>query len=137
MQRVMLAAKLHRATVTDRCVDYEGSIEIDENLMDAVTAISGSGPAYVFYLIEALAGAGEKIGLSAEHSMQLARQTIIGAAALAEDEAETSASTLRQNVTSPGGTTEAALDVLMDGDFQRILNKAVTAARDRGKELSS
>lgn len=109
----------------------------DESLMDAVTAISGSGPAYVFYLIEALSGAGQKIGLSEEQAMTLARQTVIGAAGLAEQEKDSNISTLRQNVTSPGGTTEAALDILMDGDFKRILDKAVTAARDRGKELSS
>jgi len=118
----------------------------DENLMDAVTAISGSGPAYVFYLTEALAGAGEKIGLPADQAMQLARQTIIGAARLMEGEAEgqtdnnnnaVDASTLRRNVTSPGGTTEAALNVLMDGAFQKILDEAVKAARDRGKELSN
>ncbi len=109
----------------------------DESLMDAVTAISGSGPAYVFYLIEALAKAGEKIGLSAGQSMQLARQTVIGAAALAESEDNAEASTLRKNVTSPAGTTEAALNVLMNGELQDILEKTVTAARNRGKELSN
>jgi len=114
----------------------------DENLMDAVTAISGSGPAYVFYLVEALAGAGEKIGLPADQAMQLARQTIIGASGLMESGKDNNnnavdASTLRQNVTSPGGTTEAALNVLMNGAFQNILDEAVKAARDRGKELSN
>ncbi len=109
----------------------------NEPLMDAVTAISGSGPAYVFYLIEALAEAAQKLGLDQDQATRLARQTVIGAAALAKDEPGTDAATLRQNVTSPGGTTEAALNVLMDGTFQESLTQAVTAARDRGKELSS
>ena len=107
----------------------------DENLMNAVTAVSGSGPAYIFHLIEALADAGEHVGLDADTAMTLARQTVIGSAALAANEAETSASTLRENVTSPNGTTAAALDVLMDGRFQKILNEALTAAKTRGEEL--
>ncbi len=108
----------------------------DETNMDAVTAVSGSGPAYIFYLIEALAKAGVEAGLPAEQANQLARQTIIGAAALAEDEKDTAPSTLRQNVTSPGGTTEAALNILMDGQFQDALTKAVLAALKRGHELA-
>ena len=108
----------------------------DESLMDAVTALSGSGPAYIFYLIEALANAGEKLGLSKEMSITLARQTVIGSAALAEQEPNTSAATLRKNVTSPKGTTEAALNVLMDGRFQDILNEALSAAKSRGGELN-
>ena len=109
----------------------------DETLMDAVTALSGSGPAYVFHLIETLAKSGEKIGLNPDTAMTLARQTIIGSAALADNDADTSAATLRQNVTSPGGTTEAALDILMDNRIQKIFDEALTAARDRGKELNS
>ena len=108
----------------------------DETLMDAVTAVSGSGPAYIFYLIEALADAGKKIGLEAETAMTLARQTVIGSAALAESEYDTPASQLRENVTSPGGTTAAALDVLMDGRFQEILNEALNAAKKRGQDLA-
>jgi len=100
----------------------------DENLMDSVTAVSGSGPAYVFHLIEALASAGTKVGLSEDQAMQLARQTIIGAAALAKQEAKTPAEVLRQNVTSKGGTTEAALEVLMNGDFQEIIDQTVTCS---------
>ena len=107
----------------------------DENLMNAVTAVSGSGPAYIFHLIEAMATAGEHVGLSADTAMALARQTVIGSAALAEEQPETSASTLRENVTSPNGTTAAALDVLMDGRFQKILNEALAAAKNRGEEL--
>ena len=109
----------------------------DESLMDAVTAVSGSGPAYVFHLIEILARSGEKTGLDPELAMTLARQTIIGAAALCEVEDQTPVSTLRQNVTSPGGTTEAALEKLMDGRLQDIYDEAVFAARNRGKDLSA
>lgn len=109
----------------------------DETLINAVTALSGSGPAYVFLLIETLAAAGEKIGLSKDLSMTLARQTVIGSAALAEQEPDLSATTLRQNVTSPGGTTEAALKILMDGRVQEIFDKALADAKKRGEELNS
>ena len=109
----------------------------DESLMDAITAVSGSGPAYLFYLIEALAAAGEKAGLDNELSIKLARQTVIGAAGLAENENELSAAQLRENVTSPGGTTAAALEVLMDGELQEIMNMAVKAATKRSKDLNS
>lgn len=108
----------------------------DENLMNAVTALSGSGPAYVFHLIEALETAGKDIGLPAGLAVKLARQTVIGAAALAEDMADTPAATLRENVTSPGGTTAAALEVLMNGEFQDILTRALRAAKKRGEELA-
>lgn len=107
-----------------------------EHQMDAVTAVSGSGPAYVFHLIEALAAAGVAEGLSPELSMQLARATICGAGELAHQTPE-SASQLRINVTSPGGTTAAALAVLMDPEtgFPPLLQRAVKAAADRGREL--
>ncbi|NQZ13365.1 MAG: pyrroline-5-carboxylate reductase [Alphaproteobacteria bacterium] len=108
----------------------------DEAYMDAVTALSGSGPAYVFYLIEIMTQAGKDIGLSAQHAEKLARQTVIGASALAETENQTSAATLRENVTSPGGTTAAALDKLMDGRMQELFTEALTAAKDRSIELS-
>jgi pyrroline-5-carboxylate reductase len=109
----------------------------DESLMNAVTALSGSGPAYVFLLMESLAKSGEKLGLSPTLAMDLARQTIIGSALLAQNNADTSAEDLCKNVTSPGGTTAAALEVLMhkkDG-WQDILDRALLAARDRGKTL--
>lgn len=109
----------------------------DENKMDAVTAVSGSGPAYVFYLIEAMASAGEKAGLAPDDAMMLARQTVIGSAALAAQEHKIPASILRQNVTSPGGTTEAALSVLMDGKFQDIMDEAIAVATQRSNELSN
>jgi len=107
----------------------------DETLMDAVTAVSGSGPAYVFYLLEALAQAGTKAGLKPDFAMALARQTVIGAAALIEAD-ETPAAKLRENVTSPNGTTAAALSVLMNGTWQDLLTEAVAAAAKRAKELS-
>ncbi len=107
----------------------------DEKLMDAVTAVSGSGPAYVFLLIETLAKSAEKTGLNKTLSMTLARQTVIGSAALANAD-KTDAATLRKNVTSPGGTTAAALDVLMNGEMQKIFDRAIAAAKKRSKELS-
>ena len=109
----------------------------DEGQMDAVTAVSGSGPAYVFHLIETLAAAGVAQGLPPDMAMQLAKATVGGAGQLAEDAAETPAQ-LRINVTSPNGTTQAALNVLMDPDtgFPALLNKAVKAAADRSKELA-
>jgi len=88
---------------------------VDEAKLDAVTAVSGSGPAYVFYLVEALAVAGMRQGLDPGHAMQLARQTVVGAAALMEADPQ-SVSILRENVTSPKGTTAAALGVLMAPD---------------------
>ncbi len=109
----------------------------DEKLIDAVTAVSGSGPAYVFLLIEILARAAERAGLGKALSMTLARQTVAGSAALAHLDSKTDAATLRKNVTSPGGTTEAALEILMDGKMQRIFDRAVAKAKKRGRELSS
>ncbi len=105
--------------------------------MDAVTALSGSGPAYVFLLIEVLAKAGEGLGLSPDQAMILARETVIGSAALAEAAPDLPAAQLRKNVTSPGGTTEAALDVLIKGEaLQKLFDAALVAACDRGKALS-
>ena len=109
----------------------------DEQQMDAITAVSGSGPAYLFHLIEVLAQAGEKAGLSAENAMVLARQTIIGAACLADNTPEITAETLRENVTSPKGTTEAALNILMDGRLQSLFDEAIKAAKTRSQKLSS
>ena len=107
-----------------------------EAQMDAVTAVSGSGPAYVFHLIEALAAAGEAEGLPPDMAMQLARATVCGAGELAFRSTETAAH-LRINVTSPGGTTAAALSVLMDPatGFPPVLRRAVAAAAARGREL--
>ena len=110
----------------------------DETLMDAVTALSGSGPAYVFLLAEVMAAAGEKLGLSADLSVHLARQTVSGAGALMTAEPATEAGQLRRNVTSEGGTTAAALAVLQaDDGLQPVFDRALRAARDRGRELDS
>ncbi|WP_188527824.1 pyrroline-5-carboxylate reductase [Sinisalibacter lacisalsi] len=107
-----------------------------EDQMDAVTAVSGSGPAYVFHLIETLAAAGEAEGLAPDLAMALAKATVAGAGALAEAARETPTQ-LRVNVTSPGGTTQAALEVLMnEGDgFPALLRRAVKAGADRSREL--
>lgn len=109
----------------------------EETLLDAVTAVSGSGPAYVFYLIECLQEAAIMAGLPKDMAGVLARQTVMGAGALAAEEKDLSATTLRENVTSPGGTTAAALSVLMDGRWQDILTEAVLKAKARSEELSS
>ncbi|SMX31751.1 Pyrroline-5-carboxylate reductase [Actibacterium lipolyticum] len=108
----------------------------DEGQMDAVTAVSGSGPAYVFHLIETLAAAGQAEGLSPELAMKLAKATVGGAGHLAE-QAAGDPTQLRVNVTSPNGTTAAALEVLMDPEtgFPRLLKRAVKAAADRSREL--
>ena len=107
-----------------------------EAQMDAVTALSGSGPAYVFHLIEAMAAAGQALGLDEALAEKLARQTVIGAGALV-DESSDAPSVLRQNVTSPGGTTEAALDVLMaEGGLVALMRTAMDAAAKRSKDLS-
>ena len=109
----------------------------DESLMDAVTAVSGSGPAYVFYLIECLAQAGVEVGLDPELSARLALQTVACSGELARL-SDDDAAQLRINVTSPGGTTQAALQVLMaDGGLQPLMTTAVEAAEKRGKELGA
>ena len=109
----------------------------DEAMIDAVTAVSGSGPAYVFYLTECLAAAGEKVGLPAGLAMQLARATVAGSGELMR-QTGIEAATLRQNVTSPKGTTYAALQVLMAEDgMQRLFDKAIDAATRRSRELAS
>lgn len=107
-----------------------------EDQMDAVTAVSGSGPAYVFHLVETLAAAGVAEGLPPALALQLARATVAGAGALAEEAGE-GPDQLRVNVTSPGGTTAAALQVLMDETrgFPALLRQAVHAAAERGREL--
>lgn len=107
----------------------------DEALMDAVTAVSGSGPAYVFLMAEALAEAGRAQGLDAATAERLARATISGAGALLSADPR-AASELRKEVTSPGGTTEAALRVLMAQEgLADLMRRAITAATERGKEL--
>lgn len=107
----------------------------EEGHLDAVTAVSGSGPAYVFHLVEALAAAGERQGLTGDDAMSLARETIIGAAALMAADPQP-VSVLRENVTSPKGTTAAALAVLMGpGGLGALMDRVVAAARQRSEEL--
>ena len=124
--------------VADALLRATGSVEWidDENLMDAVTAVSGSGPAYIFLLAEELARAGVEAGLPPELATKLARETVAGSGELLH-RSELPSATLRQNVTSPGGTTAAALEVLMGPDgMQSLLTRAVVAATKRSKELA-
>jgi pyrroline-5-carboxylate reductase len=138
---VAVAAKHVNAgqrAVADALLRATGSVEWvdDENLIDAVTAVSGSGPAYVFLLAEELARAGVAAGLPAELATKLARETVAGSGELLHRSNAPSA-TLRQNVTSPGGTTAAALEVLMGPDgMQSLLTRAVAAATKRSRELA-
>jgi len=112
------------------------AIEVDEEAqLDAVTAVSGSGPAYFFLLVEALAEAGAAAGLPAETAARLAAETGIGAMALLDESGEPPAR-LRERVTSPGGTTAAALDVFAEGDLRGLVRRAVLRARERAEELS-
>ena len=124
--------------VADALLRATGSVEWvdDEKLMDAVTAVSGSGPAYIFLLAEELARAGVEAGLPPELATKLARETVAGSGELLH-RSELASATLRQNVTSPGGTTAAALDVLMGPNgMQSLLTRAVAAAAKRSKELA-
>jgi pyrroline-5-carboxylate reductase len=122
----------HRLLVATGAVEWVA----DEALMDAVTAVSGSGPAYVFLLAEALAQAGVAAGLPQPLAEQLARETVAGAGELL-NRSTLDAATLRENVTSPGGTTAAALDVLMREDgLAALLKRAVAAATERSRKLA-
>ncbi len=107
---------------------------VEEELQDAVTAVSGSGPAYFFAFVEAMVSSGQSLGLDEQTSTRLAIQTIIGAAGMLQESGK-SATTLRENVTSPNGTTAAALKVFTEGGLAQLVEKAMTAARDRSVEL--
>jgi pyrroline-5-carboxylate reductase len=125
-----------------RLLEANGVVDevADEAMIDVVTAVSGSGPAYLFHFIEALAEAAQAAGMGPEQAMAHARQTVFGAARLAE-QAEEDAAQLRRNVTSPNGTTFAALKVLMGenlapgGPLAEIMTRAVAAAKARAEEL--
>ena len=108
---------------------------VDEALQDAVTATSGSGPAYFFRFVEAMIKSAKEMGLSESDAKTLVIQTITGAAAMLNQE-NASPSKLRENVTSPNGTTFAALQVFESMDIEGIIKKAMRAARDRSQELS-
>jgi len=110
------------------------TVDLPEDLIDAFTGVAGSGPAYVFLLAEALAEAGEAVGLDAETAAKIARATVAGAGALLDADPRTAAE-LRQAVTSRKGTTAAALDSFEAGGLRSLVERAVTAARDRGREL--
>jgi len=131
------ATALHRQQV-GQLMQAIGRMEWvdDEKLIDAVTAVSGSGPAYVFHLAECMAAAGIKAGLPEELAMTLARETVSGAGELLRQSNDDPA-ILRANVTSPGGTTAAALEILMgEGGMPELFNHAIAAAKRRSEELS-
>lgn len=120
---------------TQKILDASGrTVVVDESMIDAVTAVSGSGPAYFFYLIEAMTAAGTAEGLDADVAELLAVETCIGAGQLLHHTKEAPAS-LRKRVTTPGGTTEAALNAMKDCGMEEALAKAVRAAADRSREL--
>ncbi|MGM0662442.1 MAG: pyrroline-5-carboxylate reductase [Pseudomonadota bacterium] len=129
------AAQLDQAEMLLRAVGQVVRLETEDQ-MDAVTGVSGSGPAYVFHMIECMARAGEAQGLGPDLAMQLAQATVAGAGALAEAADETPAQ-LRQNVTSPNGTTQAGLEVLMDeaDGLPVLMRRTVAAAANRSREL--
>jgi pyrroline-5-carboxylate reductase len=132
------AATGSKRDLADRLLGVTGGVEWidDESLLDAVTAVSGSGPAYFFLLVESLARAGTAAGLPHELAQHLARATAIGAGELLH-RSSLDAASLRQNVTSPGGTTAAALDVLMDKNgLDALLERAVSAATQRSRGLA-
>jgi pyrroline-5-carboxylate reductase len=131
-------ADTNARALTDALLRSTGPVEWidDETLMDAATAVSGSGPAYVFLLAETLALAGEKAGLPKDLAAKLARETVSGAGELLY-RSDLTAAKLRENVTSPNGTTAAALKILMgENGFEKLLEEAVAAATRRGKELA-
>jgi pyrroline-5-carboxylate reductase len=138
----VLCANL-RATATQRALSTSlleavgETIWVEsEDLMHAVTALSGGGPAYVFLLVETLARAGSSLGLPDDMAMRLARRTVEGSGALLA-QSDRPASVLRSEVTSPGGTTQAALKVLMgDHGFQELCDKALAEAEKRSRELA-
>ena len=111
-------------------------IVVDESLQDAVTATSGSGPAYYFAFTEAVVGAARRLGISPKDAVTLASQTLIGAALMVEKSGK-ELNALRENVTSPNGTTAAALKSFADSGLEEIVYKAMKAAHDRSIELSS
>mgnify|MGYP001402769436 CR=1 FL=1 len=110
--------------------------EVEESLLDIITGVSGSGPAYVYYMIEALRDAGAEGGLDAETALDLAVQTVLGAAEMARRTRENPAE-LRRRVTSPGGTTQAALELMEREDWAGILKRAVRRAAERSRELGA
>ncbi|MCX6403169.1 MAG: pyrroline-5-carboxylate reductase [Actinobacteria bacterium] len=124
---------LASATTIMACIGK--TLIVDESLQNSVTAVSGSGPAYIFYIAEAMIAAGQKLGLSQEAAHELTVQTIVGAAAMLRD-ANKSPETLRQNVTSPNGTTARAIATFDEHKFREAIEAGMQACHDRSKELS-
>ena len=129
--------KPHHIEQAEKILTATGEVVLieDESLMDVVTAISGSGPAYYFLLTEALAVAGRTLGLPGEVADKLAAYTAFGAGAMVV-QSDAGAAELRRQVTSPGGTTQAALEVLESGLFSQLVHSAVAAATSKGRELA-
>ncbi len=112
-------------------------IDLPESLLDAFTAVAGSGPAYLFHLAESMAAGAEAVGFDRPQALELVRATIAGAAGLLEAATDTDPADLRAMVTSKGGTTAAAITLLEDRAVLPAMRDAITAARDRGRELAS
>ncbi len=127
-------ADIEMAEAILQCVGL--TVRVEEKDLDAVTALSGSGPAYVFYLLEAMLDAVEDLGLEKETARSLALQTVEGSARLMKESSE-SAKTLRERVTSKGGTTEAAIHTLNDANVKGTIQKAIKAAHDRSVALAN
>jgi len=129
------SATEHDLIAAERIFSAGGkTVRITEDLIDAVTGVSGSGPAYIFYMTECLTQAGITAGLSELQASQLARQMVIGAAALLEQSKDSPAE-LRRKVTTPKGTTQAAIETMQAGNFGDLMTQAVLAATKRSKEL--
>lgn len=121
--------------LAQRIADAAGrSVIVDESLMHAVTAVSGSGPAYLFLVAEAMQAAAVSLGIPANHAAEMVQQTLVGSSLLLQQSGR-SPQDLRSAVTSKGGTTEAAIRRLQESDFESLIMQALTAARDRGREL--
>ncbi|MFH1367729.1 MAG: pyrroline-5-carboxylate reductase [Elusimicrobiota bacterium] len=130
-------AKAAHLSTAKKLFDQTGiTAALPESKIDAVTAVSGSGPAYVFLLAELLEQAAKDLGLAGNTARDFSRQTVIGAGEMLKRCPETPAARLRKNVTSPGGTTEAAIKTLARNKFAEIFKKAVKRAKERAKELS-
>jgi pyrroline-5-carboxylate reductase len=129
--------KAHHIEQAEQILTASGEVVLieDETLMDVVTAISGSGPAYYFLLTEALAAAGRELGLPGSVADKLAAYTAFGAGAMVT-QSDTDVAELRRQVTSPGGTTQAALEVLESGKFSQVVHTAVEAATSKGRKLA-
>lgn len=128
------STKQHLNTVKTIFASLGKTIIVPETMMNAVTAVSGSGPAYIFKIMQDLIAAAKKAGLPADVSIKLVKQTVLGAAILA-NESNVDPNILKERVTSPGGTTEAALRYLEKNNFERILIEAVQKAKERAQEL--